>query len=420
MNADCKLKLQTGTRGRPVVEGFSLGKLPAFPPLLIGGEILEKTWKKMPKLSFENKALTSVDWLTFNFIDEYKPPTTSLPSIIEKPKYFWDLKSDPLLQPDFDFDPYCIRPSEQIADIFKTIRRKDWQIAECAAGMMIGCVLSWNLFYSACNEETGEIVDDMIIGKVGYHRSQNSSGQTVYRWIVDISGSRCQFWNLPLLRQALENREARITRLDIAVDDFEGQIPFEMVMEMESKGYFVNRRPLYANPVGLLRPDEGRTLYVGRKQNGKVLCVYEKGKEQKNDLMPNWIRWELRLGNQDGRVIPYDALIDPAKYFKGSFRSFAVIFREANNSDPVAIKTKQIEAASNTVEQFAKYLKTSYGKFIYECRALGVPDSMILDVCSREGHQKSLGSIDLKAIPQAFANKVARGEVSDFGASFPV
>lgn len=50
-------------------------------------------------------------------------------------------------------------------------------------------------------------------------------------------------------------------------------------------------------------PDgRGRTFYVGRRENGKLLRVYEKGKQLGAENSP-WVRIELELHNKDsGRV----------------------------------------------------------------------------------------------------------------------
>jgi DNA relaxase NicK len=62
---------------------------------------------------------------------------------------------------------------------------------------------------------------------------------------------------------------------------------------------------------------KGRTLYVGKRSNGKVACIYEKGKEL-GDKLSQWCRVEVRWGCKD-RIIPYAILSRPAEFLAGAF-----------------------------------------------------------------------------------------------------
>jgi DNA relaxase NicK len=53
---------------------------------------------------------------------------------------------------------------------------------------------------------------------------------------------------------------------------------------------------------------------VGKRKNGKLLRVYEKGKQLGDESSP-WVRWELELHNRD-RVIPWEVLLEPVQDFK--------------------------------------------------------------------------------------------------------
>jgi phage replication initiation protein len=61
----------------------------------------------------------------------------------------------------------------------------------------------------------------------------------------------------------------------------------------------------------------GRTFYVGKRKNGKLLRVYEKGKQLGDNTSP-WVRWELELHNRD-RIIPWDVILEPGKYLAASY-----------------------------------------------------------------------------------------------------
>lgn len=72
---------------------------------------------------------------------------------------------------------------------------------------------------------------------------------------------------------------ARITRWDGAVDDFEGTHSVDWAVEQYQAGLFTNggNKPSCNQNGNWIEPDgTGRTFYVGKRQNGKMLRVYEK------------------------------------------------------------------------------------------------------------------------------------------------
>ena len=74
--------------------------------------------------------------------------------------------------------------------------------------------------------------------------------------------------------------EARITRWDGAADDFEGTHSVdEAVSEYLSGGFNAGgNRPSCSQAGNWIAPDgKGRTFYVGRRENGKLMRIYEKG-----------------------------------------------------------------------------------------------------------------------------------------------
>jgi hypothetical protein len=56
---------------------------------------------------------------------------------------------------------------------------------------------------------------------------------------------------------------------------------------------------------------------VGKRKNGKMLRVYEKGMQLGGQWHP-WVRWEVELHNKD-RIIPWDVLLEPRRFFVGFY-----------------------------------------------------------------------------------------------------
>lgn len=122
-----------------------------------------------------------------------------------------------------------------------------------------------------------------------------------------------------------KTHDAVITRLDLAHDDFTGnEITVGLALDWYKDGKFdQNGRP----PKGMLIDDlgtgEGKTLYVGNRKSGKLLRVYEKGR-QLGDPASQWARVEVELRNKS-RVIPWDALTRAGHYLAGAFPCLAYL-----------------------------------------------------------------------------------------------
>ncbi len=111
----------------------------------------------------------------------------------------------------------------------------------------------------------------------------------------------------------------RLTRWDGAVDDFAGLHSVDLAVEMYRQGWFKagGRQPSSRVAGDWLGQRGGRTLYIGNRDNGKLLRVYEKGK-QLGDADSLWARWEVEYHNVD-RVIPWEVLLVPDRYLAGAY-----------------------------------------------------------------------------------------------------
>ncbi len=118
--------------------------------------------------------------------------------------------------------------------------------------------------------------------------------------------------------------QPRITRVDLAHDDFTGETySVDKCSEEYDQGLFsaggrppnIELRGNWRNPNG-----KGRTVYVGARTNGKFLRVYEKGR-QLGDESSEWVRIEVEMKNVD-RVIPFDVLTKPGAYLAATYPAF--------------------------------------------------------------------------------------------------
>jgi len=132
------------------------------------------------------------------------------------------------------------------------------------------------------------------------------------------SGSdHAQRWSL--LASLLGAVDARLTRIDIAADDFEGCWPVEWAIQQYEAGGFDRRgqRPK-ARLIDDMGNKTGTTFYVGSRKSENQLRVYEKGREQGDTESP-WVRFEGEFHASNRRELPLDMLVDPAPYLVGAY-----------------------------------------------------------------------------------------------------
>jgi phage replication initiation protein len=178
----------------------------------------------------------------------------------------------------------------------------------------------------------------------------------------------------------------KITRVDLAVDFLQGEYTVEHARDWLASGLFNcgGRNPRHSTPGDWLSPQpvHGRTLEIGRRENGKMLRVYEKGRQLGDPDSP-WTRFEVEIRNND-RDIPLDVLSRPAEYFAGAYRALAPLVDAG--SERVATHQKEGELSSRVM---AAHARSQYGQFVHVLRA-SLTAGEVLDVLSRPGVPRRL------------------------------
>lgn len=149
---------------------------------------------------------------------------------------------------------------------------------------------------------------------------------TVY---VGLTGKGCaRISNWPAVRHFLEHYDATLKRVDAAHDDHHGTtLSIRKALRWHREGQFNSggRKPSI-EPVGdWLTPGspKGRTLKIGRRENGKFCRIYEKGKQLGSPVSP-WVRAEVEF-KDESRVLPYDMLTRPGDYLAGAYPCMAYL-----------------------------------------------------------------------------------------------
>ena len=186
---------------------------------------------------------------------------------------------------------------------------------------------------------------------------------------------------------------ARITRWDGAVDDYEGIHSVDLAVEIYKNGGFKSggNQPVCNQNGNWLAPDgSGRTFYVGKRKNGKMLRVYEKGM-QLGAMWHPWVRWEVEMHNKD-RIVPWEVLLTPGKFVAGAYpRALGWV-----NEEMLRIKTVT-ETAKIGYERLTHYHALAYGKHINVMLQVEGSAEKVVEKLIREGLPARL---DLPVVPE--------------------
>lgn len=213
---------------------------------------------------------------------------------------------------------------------------------------------------------------------------------------VSIPGQGCALvadWGqmVDLLQNILD---AKITRWDGAYDDYLGVHNVDIALEWYQAGLFGTggNRPKLCQIGNWVEPDgTGRTINIGKRENGKVLRIYEKGKQLKNPDSP-WTRWEIELRSKD-RYIPFDVLLTPGKYLAGSYNCLHWVHEEA-----CRIRTTR-ETAIIGYEHLVACARIAYGPLLTVMLAIEGSAEAVIKRLATPGHPRrlDLANVDLSA-----------------------
>jgi len=241
-------------------------------------------------------------------------------------------------------------------------------------------------------------------------KSQNST------CLIIVHGQGCMASSLGsgrLVYDFMRKIHAKITRVDVSADYFEGEYNLDMAVHdyMEGNFYIKGKEPKINQAGNWLKPDgSGRTLYVGSKKSGKELCIYEKGKHLGGDYAKSfndWVRVELRLFSKD-RIVPLDIIINSGKYLAGGYPALSFV-----SAVQCRIKTSKNKIKIE-YERAIEVVKKQFGKFIYAIAGNEgsvskiiieeIPKRIVMPSCN--GLSKELVEMDF-LITEEFALKTA-------------
>lgn len=137
------------------------------------------------------------------------------------------------------------------------------------------------------------------------------------------------------------------------------------------------------------KPDgSGRTIYIGKREHGKMLRVYEKGRQLGDPESP-WNRWEVQFSNRD-RVIPFEVLLNPGPYVAGAYACLGWINKEASRIRTIT-KTAEIG-----YDALVNHCRNAYGRLLFVMEEVEGSSGAVLDKLRIEGIPKRLQMPDIE------------------------
>lgn len=121
------------------------------------------------------------------------------------------------------------------------------------------------------------IMAGVPVGRMDY------GGESQRGWVrVDVPGTGCEWvreWEA--VHDLEELPDAQLTRLDIALTTWDGEVTHDIVVDAHTRGRFITKgRPPELTRIEKSDERSGRTCYVGtREKADKFMRCYEKGKE---------------------------------------------------------------------------------------------------------------------------------------------
>ncbi|KZC40651.1 MULTISPECIES: replication initiation factor domain-containing protein [Rhodanobacter] len=175
------------------------------------------------------------------------------------------------------------------------------------------------------------------------------------------------------VRCLLETVGAKITRLDIAHDDYAGVHDLALAVSMYEAGDFDGAHVRPAMKPNGWNDGSGKTIEIGKPTGSRQLVVYEKGREQgfrDGDAGVEWVRWEARFFNRD-RPVPLEALDAPWEFMVGQYPALSWI-SACMSVIRVAVKRTQANLASAI-----RHCKRQYGALLGLISRNQIDDEMI-------------------------------------------
>jgi DNA relaxase NicK len=207
-------------------------------------------------------------------------------------------------------------------------------------------------------------------------RGMSFGGDAMRGWVwIEITGKGCQWvedWN-QCEDDLAQLRDFQYKRVDIALDTYKREVTHETVIAAYSAGMFTTTgKPPSMRQIVPADPYEGRTAYVGKRDQPKFLRAYEKGYEQARNFpgleltsfdgvpIADWYRLELELKAKQ-QLLPEDLIENRDQYFAGAYPYLQAVL----DVEPQILKQSRDKHPQRTLASMLEVMRTQYGNTLF-------------------------------------------------------
>lgn len=211
---------------------------------------------------------------------------------------------------------------------------------------------------------------DFVIGRMSF------GGDAMRGWVwVEITGKGCQWvqdWNR-CEDEISGLAEFQYKRVDIALDTFKREVTHDTVVEAHAAGLFTNGgKPPSIRQILPGDPQDGRTAYIGKRDQPKFLRAYEKGYESMKDFpkplpdlihgvpVADWYRLELELKAKN-QLLPQDLIENRDQYFAGAYPYLQSVL----SVEPQVLKLSRDKGPQRSLSAKLENIRAQYGSTIF-------------------------------------------------------
>jgi phage replication initiation protein len=237
---------------------------------------------------------------------------------------------------------------------------------------------------------------DMAIGKMAF------GGDAMRGWVrVEITGTGCEWvkdWDgCEEHLSGLSKFQTR--RVDIALDTYKREVTHETVRDAHASGMFTTcGKPPSMVKIEPSDPYEGRTIYVGKRDQPKFLRAYEKGYQMAQkypglkitnfDGVPIGdlyrLELELKSKNQD---LPVDLIENRDQYFAGAYPYLQAVLQV----EPQIFKQSKDKGPQRCLASMLEIMRTQYGNTLFTaCAAYDGDISAVWNKIVGSSHNENL------------------------------
>lgn len=190
--------------------------------------------------------------------------------------------------------------------------------------------------------------------------------------MLEFRGAACTHFDSKsyrLLMWFCRRYDARITRCDLAFDFYRGEVDVSALRTLyENDPSAVLKLAGKAPVLGHADQGSGLTVYLGKRDSSRQICVYEKGRQLAKQGFDKWVRVEVRYRRAGGDMeIPPDILNESLwwGYFSGLGPYFKALAPSAAEQK-LRYNKRQLHAEINVLmRRQITYLRETFGPFFY-------------------------------------------------------